>query len=102
MNAPVDFKGLVGLPRPMLELIAQAVTGQPDGLYRIHYEAFKAVVADLEMLAQARINDEHNAVTETNEETYTQQLYTITRRAKACLALSRLLELADEQTPETP
>lgn len=59
-----------------------------------------AIVGDLEMLAQASINDEGHAVTDTTQNDYTEQLYRITRRAKAGLALARLIEAADQDEKE--
>ena len=92
MNAPTNLNGLSS---EMRHLIAQAITGRADGYEDPFVGAFQAVVADLEMLSQARINYENDAVTNLSADDYAEQVYRITRRAKVSLEIARLLEEAD-------
>lgn len=92
MNAPIE--SLTALPWPLRNLIAQAITGLPD-VDDIFQRSFEATIADLEMLSQAVINNENDAVTDMTREDYTEQLYKITRRAKATLELARMIDEAD-------
>jgi hypothetical protein len=77
-----------------LKLVTEAITGQPDACYDVMHYAFETVVADLEMLAQAQINDTNDAVTELDAGDYAEHLYRITRRAKASFRLASLLRAA--------
>lgn len=95
MNARLT--SLAALSAPVREMISQAITGHPNA-DDVYARSFEAVVADLEMLSQARINDEHDAVTTITEGDFAEQLYRVTRRAKASLALARLIEESDAES----